>query len=116
MNPYTRAHVRIPAELSEGARMVLIRNLEMLYQGVVKGHPSHGRYIISTNGQWELEIETKLRTGLDYHGPALDPLLLAREGGRAPRQFCAQDASLALKNGSGFLVPGSWLFAAGVAF
>jgi len=68
MNPYTRAHVLIPDGISDAARSVLIRNLQMLYQGAVKGHPAQGRYLISTNGQWELEIETKLRTGLDYHG------------------------------------------------
>ena len=68
MNPYTRAHVAIPDGLSEQARNVLIRNIEMLYQGESKGHPEQGRYTISTNGQWELEIETKLRTGFEYHG------------------------------------------------
>jgi hypothetical protein len=68
MNPYTRAHVVIPDGLSEAARITLIQNLEMLYQGEPRGHPSQGRYIISTNGQWELEIETKLRTGIEYQG------------------------------------------------
>jgi hypothetical protein len=68
MNPYTRAHVTIPDELTEAARIALVHNLEMLYQGEPRGHPSQGRYAISTNGQWELEIETKLRTGIEYQG------------------------------------------------
>lgn len=68
MNPYTRAYVMIPEELSEMARVALIRNLEMLYQGRPRGIRSPARYLIYTNGQWELEIETKLRTGVDYQG------------------------------------------------
>ena len=68
MNPYTRAHVTIPEELSESARIALVRNLQMLYQAKPRGHPSSGRYVISTRGEWELEIETKLRNGIDYHG------------------------------------------------
>lgn len=68
MNPYTRAYVAIPEGLSDLARVTLIQNLEMLYQGRPKGIRSQGRYVISTNGQWELEIETKLRTGIDYQG------------------------------------------------
>ena len=68
MNPYTRAHVVIPEGLSPAARIALIRNIEMIYQGEQRGHPTQGRYVISTNGQWELEIETKLRTGIEYQG------------------------------------------------
>lgn len=68
MNPYTRAHVAIPDCLSDTARLTLIRNLEMLYQGEPRGNPARGRYTIATNGQWELEIETKLRTGVEYQG------------------------------------------------
>lgn len=68
MNPYTRAHVVIPEELPPEARVILIRNIEMVYQGELKGDPAQARYVISTNGQWELEIETKLRTGIEYQG------------------------------------------------
>ncbi len=68
MNPYTRAHVTIPNGLSETARIALVHNIEMLYQGQPRVHSSRGRYVISTNGQWELEIETKLRTGIEYQG------------------------------------------------
>ena len=68
MNPYTRAYVSIPEGLSEEARVALIQNMEMLYQGQPRGLRSQGRYMIFTNGQWELEIETKLRTGIDYQG------------------------------------------------
>jgi hypothetical protein len=68
MNPYTRAHVVVPDGISEPVRNVLIRNIEMLYKGELRGNPAQGRYIISTNGQWELEIETKLRTGIEYQG------------------------------------------------
>lgn len=68
MNPYTRAYVVIPGELSEEARGTLIQNIEMLYQGQQRGHASQDRYVIFTYGQWELEIETKLRTGVEYNG------------------------------------------------
>ena len=68
MNPYTRAHVKIPDDLSESDRSALIRNLKVFYQAEPKGDPSLGRYMITTNGQWQLEIETRLRSGIDYHG------------------------------------------------
>jgi len=68
MNPYTRAHVFIPDELPEAERMALIRNIRTLYRGEPSGHPSRGRYCISTLGQWQLEIETRLRAGVEYQG------------------------------------------------
>ena len=58
----------IPDDLSEEARVALVHNLKMLYKAEPRGHPAHGRYVIATNGQWELEIETKLRSGIDYKG------------------------------------------------
>jgi len=68
MNPFTHAYVYIPAELGEASRTVLVRNLQSFYKGEPASHPSRGRYLIYTFGQWQLEIETKLRTGVDYHG------------------------------------------------
>ena len=58
----------IPGGLSEAARLALVRNIGMLYQGEPRGHPLQERFVICTYGQWELEIETKLRTGVEYEG------------------------------------------------
>ncbi|HWB60527.1 MAG TPA: hypothetical protein VG733_13615 [Chthoniobacteraceae bacterium] len=90
MNPYTRAHVVIPGDLTQPVREALVRNLMRLYNGEPKGHPAHGRFVISTNGQWELEIETNLRSGIEYKGrlsihcfsPAWQPEAHRRAGRR----------------------------------